>query len=151
MDSTEQKAISDIEHYGCHVIHVIGEGDLPPFSYSVGIWKSSRKPELLVVGLKQEIAHFVVNEYNRRARSGDTLKEGQILSGFLGGFDCVLHEIDRKFYLEYLGWDRWLYKGDEFPTFQLIWPNTAGIWPWQPEATDWFRKWQPMLAPPPTN
>jgi hypothetical protein len=62
MEKAEQKATSNIELYVCHVIHVFGEGKLPPFSDSVGIWKSSHRPELIVVGLKQEIAHFVVNE-----------------------------------------------------------------------------------------
>jgi hypothetical protein len=53
MDKAEQKAISDIEQFGCHVMHVFREGELPPFSYSVGIWKSSHRPELIVVGLEQ--------------------------------------------------------------------------------------------------
>jgi len=31
MDAGEQKAIADVEQYGCHVIHVMEQGDLPPF------------------------------------------------------------------------------------------------------------------------
>ncbi len=147
MDSAEQKALADIEQYGCHVIHVAGEGELPPFTYSVGIWKSSHRPELIVMGLKRKIAHFVVNEYNRRARNGDELQDGQVVSGFLEGFDCFLREVDKAHYADHLGWARWLHEGDHFPVLQLIWPTTAGIWPWQPEASDWFRKWQPILGP----
>jgi hypothetical protein len=151
MDKAERKAISDIEQYGCHIIHVFGEGELPPFTYSVGIWKSSHRPELIVVGLKQEIAHFVVNEYNRRVRAGEELRDGKVVSGFLEGFDCLLREVDRAYYIDYLGWDRWLYRGNEFPTFQLIWPTTTGIWPWQSEASDGFRKRQALLVPKPIH
>ena len=41
MDSGEKKALADIEKFGCHIIHVIGEGESPPFSYSVGITRAS--------------------------------------------------------------------------------------------------------------
>lgn len=37
MDPAEKKARADIERFGCHVVHVLAEGDLPAFSYSVGI------------------------------------------------------------------------------------------------------------------
>jgi hypothetical protein len=31
MDLGEQKALADIDRYGCHMIHVAAEADLPPF------------------------------------------------------------------------------------------------------------------------
>src|SRR4051794_16531923 len=66
----EEKALSDIAEYGCHVIHVLGEDESPPFSYSVGIEHTSGAPELLVIGLKHELAHSILNSYNARVRSG---------------------------------------------------------------------------------
>jgi len=44
MDADELKAFADIERYGCHVIQVRAADDLAPFSYSVGIWRSSGAP-----------------------------------------------------------------------------------------------------------
>ena len=41
MDADEQKALDDIEKYGCHIIYVMAEGEAPPFSYSIGIWRST--------------------------------------------------------------------------------------------------------------
>src|SRR4051812_67732 len=63
MDAGEQKTIADIDKYGCHVIHVMEEGELPPFAYSVGIEKTSQAAELIVIGLKQPLAHSIINEY----------------------------------------------------------------------------------------
>ena len=100
------------------------------------------------MGLKRPIAHFAINEYNRRVRSGERFGDGQFAGGFLEGFDCVFREVDRAHYRDYLGWARWLYRSNEFPTLQLVYPTTSGVWPWQPEASEWFRKWQTMLAPP---
>jgi hypothetical protein len=49
-------------------------GDLPPFSYSVGIQRSTGALEIIVIGLKQPLSHFIVNEYNSRVRGGRTLQ-----------------------------------------------------------------------------
>jgi hypothetical protein len=140
------KALADIEKYGCHVIHVIGEDELPPFSYSVGIKRSSASSEIALIGLKQPIAHFAVNEYNRRVRSGERFSHGQLASGFLEGFDVLFLKVDRVHYREYFGWNRWLYKGDDFDVLQLVWPSTKGAWPWESEAFDGFDRWQPILS-----
>jgi hypothetical protein len=140
------KALANIAQYGCHVIHVGGEGDLPPVSYSAGIQQSSAAPEIVVIGLKQPISHFAVNEYNRRVRSGEKFRHGQVAGGFLEGFDVLFLKVDRIHYPEYFGWDRWLYKGDNFEVMQLVWPSTKGVWPWQAGAFDGFDRWQPILT-----
>lgn len=144
MDASERKALDDIERYGCHVIHVMAEADLPPFSYSVGIWKSAGVPELIVVGLKQPLAHFIVNEYNRRIRDGERFAPGKVADGFVEGFPCIFQTVDRTCYGNYLGWDLWFHGDDRFDALQLIYPTTAGIWPWEPLASDWFRDWQTL-------
>jgi hypothetical protein len=36
MRERDKKLLSDIDKYGCHVIYVLAEDDLPPFCYSVG-------------------------------------------------------------------------------------------------------------------
>jgi hypothetical protein len=146
MEAGEQKALDDIEQFGCHILHITAEGELPPFSYTLGIQRTSGAPELIVVGLKRPIAHFVLNEYNRRVREGEHFTDGQLAGGFLEGFDCLFREVDRENYREYLGWDVWLYGGDDFNTLQLVYPNTSGVWPWQSEADQRFRSWQTILA-----
>src|SRR5687768_3493408 len=114
MDPGDQKALADIDKYGCHVIHVAAEDELPPFSYSVGIQKSSGAAEVVVVGLKQPIAHFVVNEYNRRVQEGQTFVPGRTYPGFLDGFLVGFELVEEEFYREHFGWNLWLYGGPSF-------------------------------------
>jgi hypothetical protein len=83
MESGDEKVLADIEQYGCHVIHVLENETGPPFSYSVGVQKTSGAPEVIVIGLKQPIAHFVVNEYNTRVRAGERFAAGGRYEGFL--------------------------------------------------------------------
>jgi hypothetical protein len=148
MGAREQKALDDIAKYGCHVLHVFEEGDLPPFSYSVGIYKTCGSPELIVVGLKQQISHWAINEYHRRVRSGEAFRAGDCSAGFLEGFEVRFSEVHKTHYQEYLGAGRWLYQGDDFPTLQMVWPSTTGLWPWDADATSWFRARQPILGAP---
>ena len=145
MDPREKKALEDIRAHGCHVIHVLEEGAFPPFSYSVGIQQTSRVPEVMVVGLNRDLAHFIVNEYNRRVRTGDEFLSGKSYSGFLEGFDVRFERVSKSHYATYLGWDRWLYGGDGFEAVQVIYPTTDGAWPWDPTAPSWFKERQPIL------
>ncbi|MBL8804097.1 MAG: DUF4262 domain-containing protein [Planctomycetes bacterium] len=111
---SEERALDDIATYGCHVLHVLEENKLPPFSYSLGIQRVSRAPEVLVVGLKQPLAHWLVNECNRRVRAGESFRQGEFYAGFLEGFEVRFEVVERQHYREHLGWARWLYGGDEF-------------------------------------
>ena len=149
LDPGETKALADIDRYGCHVIHVAAEGELPPFSYSVGICRSSERPEVVVVGLKQNLAHFVVNEYNRRAKGGEIFTPGAQYGEFIDGFDVTFEEVEPEFYVDYFGWDLWLYGGPNFEVLQLVYPTTSGEWPWQSSESDWFKKRQPILTTTP--
>jgi len=145
-DADEAKALADIEEYGCHILYVLEEDEHPPFAYSVGIEHNFKVPELVVIGLKPELSQTIINEYCRRVRGGERFSIGERASGFLGGgFDCQFGAVHPAHYPEYFGWDIWFYDGPDFRTMQLIFPTTSGIWPWDPEADEWFRKRQPLL------
>jgi len=146
MDAAEQKAMADIAKYGCHVICVLAEKNLPPFGYSVGIQRSTGCPEVVVIGLKHPLAHSIINVYNKRVRAGEKFVAGQFYSDFIGNFDVTFEKVHPKHYENYFGWDRWLYNGNEFDVVQLIYPTTEGIWPWDEKASEGFRAWQPLLT-----
>lgn len=146
-DSGDEKALADIEQYGLHIINVREEGDLPPFTYSIGIERSLGMPELIVIGLKPELAQFVVNECYQRMKSGTAIAPGARLAGLLGGgYECLVGEVSPTRFKDYMGWAWWLYEGPHFRAYQIIFPSTAGAFPWEPEASDWFRNRQPLLA-----
>jgi len=146
MNDVETKTLADIKQFGCHVIHVMEDERGPPFTYSVGIQQSCGAPEVMVIGLKQPIALFVVNEYNNRVRSGERFVPGSRDDGFLRGFAVQFEEVVPKHFDDYLGWAIWLYGGTNFKALQIIYPTTEGIWPWEPSASEWFRQRQPILS-----
>lgn len=149
MPAIDQRALDDIAKYGCHILHVLGEGEgdheLPPFSYSTGICQTHGAPEVIVVGLRQELAHWMVNEYCRRVSEGESFAAGERYQGFLDGFEVTFRDVHRSHYSEHLGLCVSLYEGEDFPCVQLVFPSTAGAWPWDESAPDSFRRRQPVL------
>lgn len=141
----DQEILENIARFGCSVIHIPAEDDLPPFSFSVGLTKTTAAPELIVIGLRQELAHVIINDYQERLRSGEIFRAGERYAGFLEGFDVMLARVAESFYDEYLGYNLRFYDGANFEALQLIYPNTQGIWPWEHEADAWFRARQPLL------
>ena len=147
-DNGEEKALADIQKYGCHIMDIMEDETGPRFSYSIGIEQSSRQPELIVTGLKQELAHSIINEYNERVRAGEQFETDTPYSGFIGNFDVMFRPVLKGHYAEYFGWERWLYEGDEFRVLQLIWPSANGVWPWDNDAPRDYTYFIPLLCEP---
>jgi len=145
MDEYEQKAIDDIESFGCHILHVMEEGEYPRFTYSIGIEKTINKPDLIITGLKYEIAHWMINEYNRRVSEGEVFEPSKYYDGFLDGFQVSFVEVEKEYYDEYFGWGLWYNNGDNFNMLQMVYPSTSGVWPWDNEAPEDFAWFQPLL------
>lgn len=145
--ANDKRVAIDVREYGCHVISVFDPKEVQPFfSYSVGIQETSSVPEAIVVGLKSNIGGFMINEYNRQVKAGARFQRGVRYSGFLEGFEVYIEPARRRLLADYTyGCDRY-YGEREYSVVQIIWPSTAGVWPWQKSASVWFRGNQPMLG-----
>ena len=145
-DPAEEKALSDIADYGLHIINVAGGDDLPPFSYSLGIEQSLKLPELIVIGLRAEVGQAAINACYEQMQSGTRIEPGMRVADLLGGFECVIGEVSEAKRRQYMGWACWLHQDAGFRAYQIIFPNTSGVFPWEEKADNWFKSWQPLLA-----
>jgi hypothetical protein len=145
VDEAEQRVLANIEKYGCHVWEIAAEGDLPSFQYSVGIQKTTGAPEIIIIGLKSDVAHWAINEYRDIVKTGRRFRHGEQSDDFFKDLAVTFLNVERIHYREYFGWNRWLYRGDNFDVVQMIWPSAEGLWPWQPAAED-FQRDQPVLG-----
>ena len=147
MEDYERNILKHIDEHGCSVTSVFDPDEKqPPFSYSIGVAKSSGAPEVIIVGLNSKLSHWMVNEYNRRCQAGERFQSGVLYLGFLDGFAVQFVQVAREHRAEYMGSACWLHDGPDFDALQLVWPSTSGVWPWDAEASDWFRCNQPLLA-----
>jgi Domain of unknown function (DUF4262) len=143
----DKRVAADVEKYGCHVISVFDpEERLPTFSYSVGIQATSGAPEAIVIGVRSNLGHAMINEYNDQVRKGAQFKRSTQYQGFLEGFNIYIEPARAALLSEYtLGCTRF-YKDKGYSVVQLIYPTTSGVWPWQKAASEWFKSNQPMLG-----
>ena len=72
-----------------------------------------------------------------------------MLDGLLDGFQVTFRPVPLEHVRAHYGWALWYYDGEAFPAMQLIFPTTAGIWPWDPEASEFVRTTQPVLETAP--
>lgn len=83
MDYRDQKVLSDIEEFGCHVLNVAeGEGE-PSFTYSIGINKKQNNPDVVILGLKKELTHSMANNYKERLLAGEVFVRESFTQTFL--------------------------------------------------------------------
>lgn len=143
----DAKALADIAQYGLHVISVMEEDDSPPFTYSIGIEQSLGLPELIIIGLNSDVAHSAINACYQQMKDGGAIVPGARVADLLsGGFECLIGTTSPERVADYMGWAAWLYKDKPFRAYQIIWPSTTGVFPWEAGTNDWLIARQPLLA-----
>ena len=134
LSKSEQQVHDDIANYGCHIVHVVDMADEPSeqpnFSYSIGLFKNFNLPEIVIIGLKQELRHDLINNICYDYEEGVSLKISTFNADILEDFDCLVVEVDKKYFKDYFGWARWFYGNDDFPVSQIIYPTLEGLFPW---------------------
>lgn len=132
----EQQIIDNVEKNGCHVVHVLprpdGSDGEEQFSYTVGLTKSMKWPEIVCFGLgtdeMTEMLGLAIEEcWERQLRPSD----GLILDRVLNGVPAKLALNDR-IPDNYLGFAEWFAEHEGLPKperLQLMWPDRNGVFP----------------------
>lgn len=145
----EDKYLADVEQYGLHIIRVHGDEEWSEFTYSVGLYRTFGLPEVIILGLRGDLAHGILNELARRAHAGERFRAGDMLHGLLKGFQVMFRPILPGHVKAHFRWASWYHEGSPFPTLRLLFPSTAGVWPWDPNASEIVRTQQPLLETAP--
>jgi hypothetical protein len=129
LNEHDDRTISHIEQYGCSVISVGTKcGDELNWSYTIGAFDTSAKPDLITVGLPSETAHACLNEAVKRQRAGIDLATGR-QSDLLDNVDCEFRPVDPKWVKHLMNWANWYYGGTDYPVLQAIYPDLENRFP----------------------
>jgi uncharacterized protein DUF4262 len=142
LEEREERTIANIEKYGCEVIQVKRSNANPGWSYTLGVYDTCGKPEVITVGLYENTSHFLLNEAAERLRNGVNLAEGRHRE-IVGEVECEFRPVDPKWVRHLMGWAIWYYNGAEFPVLQAIYPDRENRFPNEPRFDEIFR--QPLL------
>ncbi len=127
LDERDERTIGNIETFGCEVVQVRSAGG-PGWSYTIGIYDTCRKPEVITVGLREETAHYLLNEAAKRLRDGVDLAEGRHRE-MVGDVECEFRPVDPKWTQHLMGWALWYYGGTDFPVLQAVYPDRVNRFP----------------------
>lgn len=142
LDARDERTISNIENHGCEVVLVKSSTSGPGWAYTVGVFDTCGKPEVIAVGLKEETAHYLLNEAARRLRDGADLTVGRHVD-MIGTVECEFRPVDPKWVAHLMGWALWYYSHEDFPVLQAIYPDLENRFPEHPDFDSRFE--QPLM------
>jgi Domain of unknown function (DUF4262) len=140
----DERTISHIEEFGCSVVNVAQTDHGLGWSYTIGVFDTSDKPEIISVGLSPETAHFALNEAAKLLRSGVDLANGRH-HDLVGKVDCEFRPVDPKWIAHLMGWAVWYYGGSPFPVLQAVYPDLENRFPEDESFDKVFA--QPLMQP----
>lgn len=146
-DDHDAKLLTDIERVGWHVVHINSDEGGPAFTFSVGFYYTFQQPEILIMGLRHDVALSLLNIAVVQMAGGKTFKPFERVSSFAETYDCAFAPIEIEQYRDYLGYAIWFYRGlpQPFPALQLVWPDKQGRFPWEPDYDERFFSLQKKL------
>jgi Domain of unknown function (DUF4262) len=142
----DEKLANDIEKYGLQVLHVFADETGPGFSYSIGLFETYNHPEILIIGLKQELLHRLINNMAEDIKNGKTYIPLNFYPDILDGFLCYIVKVDADYYDAYVGQAQRYYQEVDFPLIQCIYPTVKGIYPWEKDWPEEIKDLEPILG-----
>jgi hypothetical protein len=143
LSEEDERTISHVEEFGCSVVSVKRAKYGLGWSYTVGVFDTSGKPEIITVGLLPDTAHFALNEAAKLLRAGADVTGRH--PDLVGKVDCEFRPVDRKWVKHLMGWALWYYGGDDFPVLQAVYPDLQNRFPEDQGFDKSFA--QPLMQP----
>lgn len=140
----DERTVSHIEEFGCSVVSVKRTNYGLGWSYTIGIFDTCGKPEIITVGLPPDTAHFALNEAAKLLRAGVDLTRGRH-GQLVGQVDCEFRPVDPKWIAQLMGWAIWYYGGHDFPVLQAVYPDRENRFPGDEQFDKTFE--QPLMQP----
>jgi hypothetical protein len=145
-DESERKVITDVAEFGWHVVQILEDDEGPAFAFTIGLGTTFGHPELLMIGQSLKLMHIVLNNLGHDIRAGKRFAHGDTSTDILEDFTCAFVRVSKRQYRDWLGFARWYYRGDEFETLQVVWPDKSNHLPWDDGVVSGMSERQPVLG-----
>jgi hypothetical protein len=117
--------------------------DGPAFAYTIGLPHRAGHPELVVSGLSAELMSSMLQEGARRVLEGFRFEPGTTAENLVRHWPVVADPMSLQGLKDTVLWSRWFHRG-RVRALQLVWPDTRGIFAWQPGAPAFVSEGQPQ-------
>ncbi|MFO1076909.1 MAG: DUF4262 domain-containing protein [Planctomycetota bacterium] len=142
------RVLDDVAADGVHIAHVLAseDGAVPAYAFTVGLWHTFERPEVIVFGLDEEVAEQLLEALADEASDGASFAPGSRSEGLLHGYPVRFLDVPKERRGEHVALADWAHEGADFPLVQVVYPDKQGRWPWDPEAREGFRRHQPVIG-----
>lgn len=136
---------AQIGEHGWAVSGIYGDGPLPPWAYSVGMWLTCQSAELIACGIPARNAAGIINAIGSRIADGDQIGPDDVLTDICPA-PLMVRPVDLSWRMTSL-----FALSDEFygfvrpPYLQVVWADPNGRFPWEPGFQADFLGMQPLL------
>ncbi len=142
-----------IDEYGWHVMSVAPRVDSEDkqewFSYSTGLYMRFQHPEIILCGLDDNQATYIINDIGDEVKAGRKFQLDEDCSDiFANNVKCRFRAVHPSQYGEYVCFSQWFYESDDFPVWQCFWPDRNGHYPWDETCHPDAVELQPLLYKP---
>jgi hypothetical protein len=122
----------NIRTYGYHSTFVLTDKS-PSFGYSTGIYESFGIPEIFISSLPQNLSSTLIQNYVDKFKHAAEVPLNIRLNDLVDRFPIYLIEVPEIKLTDYVLSSIRFYNGDPYKYVQLIYPDTAGHFPNDPE------------------
>jgi hypothetical protein len=132
-DAMDRRLLDNVLKHGWHVT-AVGRGDgpgHPSFAYTVGLTHRVNHPELLISGLPISLMGRVLNDVGDRVLEGHRFTSGMAIEGALTHVPLLCEEVEPEALGVTVKFSSWFHRRP-VRAIQLVWPDTAGRFAWQP-------------------
>lgn len=148
----ETDMLAKIDEHGWFGMSVFDpDGELEPFTYSIGFTETLNSPEVIVFGLPRALMHDMIWQIFRKIEAGETLEHGKRWFDIIEGYQCVTMEAtDPSLFSEYTISAKWFWNdcgnNGNPKVFQIVWPGVKErLFPWDAGCSQDVIDAQPAL------
>lgn len=145
----DKNLLKTIETTGWYNVHISADGNSPAYAFTIGHFYKMNHPEIIVIGLKPEISQQLLNIVAIKVVGAKTkIEPYKKYADMTEGFSLVFIPVSLEHYAEYLGYANWFYGSlpKPYPVLQMVWPDKAGLFPWDKGYDKRFLQIQPILG-----
>ncbi|WP_271219558.1 DUF4262 domain-containing protein [Streptosporangium carneum] len=145
LDDFDRGIIRKVAEHGWAVVMVPEDEDGPGWAFTVGLWHTFRSPEISMFGLDIEVMRGCLNTLADQVAAGRGLVADQERDDVIRNYSVVTKNVDQSWYRSLFGMALRFYQRPPLPFMEVVWPDSAGRFPWDPRATPRLRDLQPSL------
>lgn len=141
----DRSVLEDIEQNGVQLFFDEDEESGSSRAFTLGLWHLRQRPEVLALGLPEELAVQVLELVIDDVEDGVVYEAGHKHDGIVHGYPVRFGKVSKEQVAALLPEMTALYGDVDVPVLQMIYPDKQGRWPWDADVREGFRDSQPVL------